>query len=90
MQVGMLTAEQLRAARALLHLEQRRLAEISGVSIPTLRRLEGSEGPLRANHENIVRLTNALQAAGVVFIAAGGGRGVGVQLATDLLKAAQV
>lgn len=75
-----LTAEQLRAARALLRLEQRQLAEQAGVSLPTLKRLEGGSGPLKATYENVARLADTLEAAGVEFIPENGG-GVGVRLA---------
>ena len=72
-----LTAEQLRAARALLRLEQRQLADQAGVALPTLKRLEGMTGPLRATYENVARLVAVLEAAGIQFIQEnGGGEGV--------------
>lgn len=43
----MLTPAQLRAARALLGLDQRTLAELAGVSLPTIQRMEASEGYVR-------------------------------------------
>jgi transcriptional regulator with XRE-family HTH domain len=77
----MLTAAQLRAARALLGMDQRRLAEISGLSLPTIQRMEASDGVIRGNVDSLMKLVTALEGAGVELIAegassAGGGRGV--------------
>ena len=77
----MITAAQVRAARALLGLEQRQLAEQSGLSLPTIQRMEASEGVVRGHVDSLVKLIAALEAAGVELIAngaasAGGGRGV--------------
>lgn len=73
------TGEQLRAARALLRMEQRGLAEASGVSLETVKRLEGIKGPVSANAATVDKLTRALGAAGVVFIPENG-EGAGVRL----------
>jgi len=77
----MITAAQLRAARALLGLDQRRLAELSGLSVPTIQRMEASEGVIRGNVDSLMKLIDALDTAGIELIAAGavraqGGRGV--------------
>lgn len=77
----MITAAQLRAARALLGIEQRRLAELSGLSVPTIQRMEASEGTIRGNVDSLVKLIEALDAAGVELIgdnasSPSGGRGV--------------
>ena len=77
----MITAAQLRAARALLGIDQRRLAELSGLSIPTIQRMEASDGVIRGNVESLMKLIAALDAAGIELIAAGavsaqGGRGI--------------
>ncbi|MBW8269857.1 helix-turn-helix domain-containing protein [Caldovatus aquaticus] len=77
----MITAAQIRAARALLGMDQRRLAELSGLSLPTIQRMEASEGVIRGNVDSLMKLIAALDAAGVVLIAEGavspgGGRGV--------------
>jgi transcriptional regulator with XRE-family HTH domain len=77
----MITAAQLRAARALAGLGQRRLAELSGLSVPTIQRMEASEGVIRGNVDSLMKLISALDAAGVALIgegapSAGGGRGV--------------
>lgn len=75
-----ITAEQLRAARALLKMEQRTLAEQADVNVQTLKRYEGGSGPLAGNYQNITSLIKVLEAAGVVFQADGemtsGGPGV--------------
>lgn len=77
----MITAAQMRAARALLGMDQRRLAELSGLSLPTIQRMEASEGVIRGNVDSLMKLVAALDAAGVLLIAegavsSGGGRGV--------------
>jgi transcriptional regulator with XRE-family HTH domain len=74
-----ITSEQVRAARALLRWEQRDLAEASGVSLPTVKRLETQPGGLAAQERTIVELRRALETAGVEFIAENGG-GAGVRL----------
>ena len=74
-----LTSEQVRAARALLRWEQRDLAEASGVSLPSVKRLETQRGPLAAQERTIVELRKALEKAGVEFIVENGG-GAGVRL----------
>ncbi len=77
----MITAAQLRAARALLGMDQRDLAEASGLSLPTIQRMEASDGTIRGNVDSLVKLISALEAAGVELIgdgvvSQGGGRGV--------------
>jgi len=79
-----ITAAQLRAARALIGIDQRQLAELSGLSVPTIQRMESSEGVIRGHVDSLVKLIAALDAAGVDLIAegavsAGGGRGVRVK-----------
>lgn len=79
----MITAPQLRAARALLGLDQRRLAALAGLSLPTIQRMEASEGMIRGKVESLVKLVAALEAAGVELIGEGAtssGRGRGVRL----------
>ncbi len=77
----MITAAQLRAARALLEIDQRRLAKASGLSVPTIQRMEASEGVIRGNVDSLMKLIGALDELGVDLIAdgaasPGGGRGV--------------
>jgi transcriptional regulator with XRE-family HTH domain len=77
----MITAAQLRASRALLGLDQRKLAELSGLSLPTIQRMEASEGVIRGNVDSLMKLVGALDAAGIELISdnavsRGGGRGV--------------
>jgi transcriptional regulator with XRE-family HTH domain len=77
----MITASQLRASRALLGIDQRRLADLCGLSLPTIQRMEGSEGVIRGNVDSLMKLVSALEAAGIVLIGEGsvsaeGGRGV--------------
>ena len=77
----MISAAQLRAARALAGLDQKRLAELSGLSVPTIQRMERSDGVIRGNVDSLMKLIAALDAAGVILIGDGaashqGGRGV--------------
>lgn len=65
----MITANQLRAARALLGLDQRHLSELSGLSVPTIHRMEASDGVIRGNVDSLTKLITALQASGITFIA---------------------
>ncbi len=69
---------QLRAARALLGMTQAEIAAAAGVSVPTVKRAEGSGTP-SASAAAVAALQAALEAAGVVFIAENGG-GAGVRL----------
>ena len=81
----MLTSEQVRAARALLRLEQKDLAERSGVSLPSIKRLELKPGALAAQARTIDAIRTALESAGVEFIAENGG-GAGVRLRQPRLE----
>ncbi len=77
----MITAGQMRASRALLGIDQRQLAELSGLSLPTIQRMEASGGVIRGNVDSLVKLVEALAAAGIELIGEGtasatGGRGV--------------
>lgn len=77
----MITAAQLKAARALLGIDQRKLADASRLSLPTIQRMEASEGNVRGNIDSLVKVIDALSALGVEVIGAGsasqrGGRGV--------------
>lgn len=80
----MLTAAQLRAARALLGVDQRQLAELSGLSVPTIQRMEASDGVIRGNVDSLMKLIGGLESAGIELIgegvvSQGGGRGVRLQ-----------
>ena len=75
----MITAAQLRASRALLGIDQRKLAELSGLSLPTIQRMEASEGVIRGNVDLLMKLVAALDANGIELISdnaasSGGGR----------------
>ena len=75
----MLTAEQMRAARAIIRMEQGELAKASGVSVETVKRLESLRGTVSAQLSTVTAIKRALEAAGVVFIDENGG-GAGVRL----------
>lgn len=75
----MLMSEQVRAARMLVRWEQKDLAEQSGVSLPTIKRLEGRPGQITAYDSTLNAIRSALEAAGVIFIDQNG-EGPGVRL----------
>ena len=77
----MITSAQLRAARALLGIDQRTLAAMAGLSLPTIQRMEVSEGQVRGIIDTLVKVIDALETAGVELIgdnmpSTGTGRGV--------------
>ena len=77
----MISAGQVRAARALLGIDQRELAEIANLSVPTIQRMEASEGVIRGNVDSLMKLIGALESAGIVLIndrapSNEGGRGI--------------
>jgi transcriptional regulator with XRE-family HTH domain len=78
---SMITANQLRAARALLNIDQRQTADLADLSVPTIQRMEASDGVIRANVDSLMKLVSALENAGIELInpgapSASGGRGV--------------
>ena len=76
----MLTAAQIRAARALVDWSGPKLAAESGLSLPTIRRMESAAGPGRSSADNVEAVGRALEAAGVTFLAADDKGGPGVRL----------
>jgi transcriptional regulator with XRE-family HTH domain len=77
----LITSAQLRAARALLNIDQRTLADLAGLSVPTIQRMEASGSVIRGNVDSLMKLIEALDRAGIELIAEGavsaaGGRGV--------------
>jgi transcriptional regulator with XRE-family HTH domain len=77
----MITAAQLRAARALLGIDQQTLADLSGVSLPTIQRMEASQGNVRGVVDTLTKVVEALNRAGLELLgdnarSDGGGRGV--------------
>ena len=83
----MISSAQLRASRALLGIDQRTLAGRCGLSLPTIQRMEASEGVIRGNVDSLMKLVAALEAAGIELIAenaisSAGGRGVRLRAAS--------
>lgn len=77
----MITSQQMRAARALLGIDQRQLAELAGLSLPTIQRMEASDGQVRGVVDTLVKVISALEQAGIEIIgenaqSIGIGRGV--------------
>jgi predicted transcriptional regulator len=77
----LITSFQMRAARALLGIDQKRLAELAGVSLPTVQRMEASDGTVRGVVDSLIKIVEALDRAGVDLIgesarSESGGRGV--------------
>jgi predicted transcriptional regulator len=77
----MLTSSQLRAARALIGIDQKDLAVRAGVSLPTIQRMEASDGIVRTQVDSLMKVLAALDGLGVEVIgpglaSTGAGRGV--------------
>lgn len=73
----------MRASRALLGIDQRKLAEMAGLSLPTIQRMEASDGVIRGNVDSLMKLVAALETAGIELIVEGAvsqGSGRGVRL----------
>lgn len=64
----MITAAQMRAARALAGIDQKTLAERAGVSLPTIQRMEASDGTVRGVVDTLMKVIEALDAAGIELI----------------------
>ncbi len=64
----MITANQLRAARALLNIDQRQMAGLADLSVPTIQRMEASDGVIRGNVDSLMKLVSALDRAGIELI----------------------
>jgi transcriptional regulator with XRE-family HTH domain len=84
----MITSGQIRASRALLDIDQRKLAELAGLSLPTIQRMEASEAVIRGNVNSLMKLVAALDALGIELISDnavsnGGGRGVRLKRAAS-------
>lgn len=75
----MITGRQIAAARALLGMKQDALAARSRVSVPTIKRMEASDGEVTGYPNNVLAVKAALEDAGIEFIAENGG-GPGVRL----------
>ncbi|MGF7159389.1 putative transcriptional regulator [Rhodoligotrophos appendicifer] len=77
----LITSAQMRAGRALLGIDQRQLADMAGVSVPTIQRMEASDGTVRGVVDSLMKVVDAFERAGVELIgdhvaSQGGGRGV--------------
>jgi predicted transcriptional regulator len=82
----MITSAQMRAARALLGVDQRQLAEMASVSLPTIQRMEASGGVVRGVVDTLMKVVEALDRAGIELIgdnapSVAGGRGVRLKMA---------
>lgn len=64
----MISAAQMRAARALLGIDQRTLADLAGVSLPTIQRMEASDGTVRGVVDTLMKVIEALDTAGIELI----------------------
>ena len=87
----MVAGGQIRAARALLQMDRKTLADLSGLSLPTIQRMESAEGVVGGSVESLVKVVEALRSAGVELIGEGGisqGRGRGVRL-LDVVQASR-
>ena len=87
----MITSSQMRAARALLGIDQRQLAEMASLSLPTIQRMESSGGQVRGIIDTLMKVIEALEGAGVELIgenSPSAGRGRGVRLREAAIKGA--
>ncbi|MEH2514297.1 transcriptional regulator with XRE-family HTH domain [Nitrobacteraceae bacterium AZCC 1564] len=63
------TGNQLKAARALLDMEQAVLSTLAGVSINTIRNLEASKANgIKGNNQTVTAVQRALEAQGIEFL----------------------
>ncbi|HMN37721.1 MAG TPA: helix-turn-helix domain-containing protein [Hyphomicrobium sp.] len=90
----MITAAQMRAARALLGIDQQTLADLAGVSLPTIQRMEASDGNVRGVVDTLTKVVAAFDFAGIELIgdnalSQGQGRGVRFKTVTVAPPAAQ-
>lgn len=84
----MITSRQMRAGRALLGIDQRQLAELAGLSLPTIQRMEASDGQVRGIVDTLVKVIRALETSGIELIGENSasvatGRGVRLREASD-------
>lgn len=84
----MITSQQMRAARALLGIDQRQLAALAGLSLPTIQRMESSDGQVRGVVDTLVKVITALECAGIELLgenapSTGVGRGVRLRETTS-------
>jgi transcriptional regulator with XRE-family HTH domain len=87
----MITSSQMRAARALLGIDQRQLAEMANLSLPTIQRMEASGGQVRGIVDTLMKVVEALEGAGIELIgdnAQSAGKGRGVRLREAAVKGA--
>ena len=82
----MITAGQLRAARALIDVDQKTLADVANVSVQTIQRMEASDNLVRGVVESLAKVIDALDRLGVEVIndaatSSNGGRGVRLRVA---------
>ena len=85
----MITSSQMRAARGLLGIDQRQLAEMAGLSLPTVQRMEASGGQVRGIIDTLMKVVEALEGAGIELIgenSPSAGRGRGVRLRDAVAK----
>ena len=85
----MITSSQMRAARALLGIDQRQLADMANLSLPTIQRMEASGGQVRGIVDTLMKVVEALEGAGIELIgdnAQSAGKGRGVRLREAVVK----
>lgn len=84
MSILLVSIRQIKAARALVGMSQADLAAASGVSLPTIKRLEAQDGGLGGRRSTAEALVAALEAAGAVFLPENGnGPGVALRRQTN-------
>lgn len=88
----MITSQQMRAARAMLGIDQRQLAELASLSLPTIQRMEASDGQVRGVVDTLVKVIRALERSGIELVgenasSIGAGRGVRLRESTESKQA---
>ncbi len=75
-----ITGRQIAAARTLIGMTQAQLAQASQLSVFTVRRIEGSDGPPPVMIYNVIAVRLVLEEAGIVFLPATSDSGIGIRL----------
>lgn len=75
---------QIRAARALIGMSQQELAQLSGVGLATIKRIEAMGSELTGTARTLAKIQKALEAKGIRFLEEGGGEGQGLRLQKPL------
>ena len=82
----MIYPRQIKAARALIGMNQLELAKTVGLSPATIKKIETSGDELRFKVDTMLRIKEALEERGIVFIDGDKDGGLGVRLADPKIR----